>query len=347
MLHKSLLLSLTPFFQFRLGVALSASRLVKLRQHGEAVVPNGQLGEDTLKPSMYSNIDTDLGFSRTRGEGPRFYYKHLTKAGGTFGRALLNAVFADEDFYTINEDDAALPPPEQRTQEAFVAVTMRNPCDLYVSFANFHPGKAFAYGPTYGPNPLGNDRGPYSVAALREWLLDSRLPDGTGFYSYYFWSLVIAPECAGWFQKGRNHEPHPSSGVCNNSTRIALDLQKFSPQKLAQCWIFQETMMNDFRRCLKAYEKSSTLVAGSVNWTRFEHIASNVTLQDELLSSYPYSDVYRDKSVAKSSSRHPQCRHYFPQNNPEMQGIVRKSDPHLFGKFGYRQCCVASDHHIS
>lgn len=279
-----------------------------------------------------------LGTQATTTHGPTLYYKHLTKAGGTFGRRLIETVFLSRANFAIDEDDSGLP-PENARRNLFLAVSMRNPCDLYLSYMHFHPAKAFSYGPTFGPNPVGKAKGPFAVDQLKEWLLNARLPGHTGFYSYYMWSLLIRPECADWHR--RRNETRPSADLCDNEEQIRSDLGAFSPKTLAQCWIFMETMMDDFRTCFEAYEQSLNLPGGAINWKLFNQIAANQSIQDELLAD---GHQHADKLSSKQRERHKPCGEYFSSRN--MSALVHTSDPDLFEKFGYHQCCMPSSHHI-
>merc|ERR1712013_123763 len=126
---------------------------------------------------------------------------------------------------------------------------MRNPCDLYVSFANYNPNKAYGYVQTRGENPLlGRRVGMLEVSEFEKWLLNSSLLDGTGFYSFYFWQSVIQPECHN-FWKLPNDKRRELEDRCENATLMQKQLRDFSPTSIAHCWIFQETMMDDFRVC--------------------------------------------------------------------------------------------------
>ncbi|CAK0889222.1 unnamed protein product [Prorocentrum cordatum] len=124
-----------------------------------------------------------------RAKKPLFYLKHLTKAGGTFGQFLVQTVVAP-DRWRVNADDGELRLNEKKSH--FIAITMRNPCDLYVSFGNFCPHKAFNYGgPTRGPDPVMGI-GDLPDEDFEAWFRNSQRMDGTGFYSFYFWP---APPC--------------------------------------------------------------------------------------------------------------------------------------------------------
>merc|ERR1711920_229987 len=82
------------------------------------------------------------------------------------------------------------------------------------------------------------------------------------------------------------------------NSSMQKDLRTFSPKELAHCWIFQETIMDDLRRCFLAYEQSSDWAAGSVNWKLFEHLASNRSAQESLFSK---SDLPAAKTKVLSS----------------------------------------------
>lgn len=273
---------------------------------------------------------------------PLFYMKHLTKAGGTYGGFLMDTVIKKTN-WRVNRDDGEMGKHNKKSH--FVVVTMRNPCDLYVSFANYNPNKAYGYGiETMGANPvLGRPVGQLSVSEFEKWMLNARSPHGFGFYSFYFWQSVIRPECHNFWRLPTDKRTWKTAR-CENISRVIDDLKEWSPTTLAHCWVFQETLIDDFRVCLKAYEQTSGYAAGSIDWELFERIASNKTLSDLMfLRSSLHGDT-KGKLPQTSSLRHKSCKEYFASQ--ELQDAMRKADFALFDKLGYRTCCGKSDHII-
>lgn len=123
---------------------------------------------------------------------PTFVLKHLTKAGGTFFKILIRQVL-DRQFWKIVGDDAPMHALTaqyslERVQKSeFVAVTMRNPCDVYLSFCAFHAIKSFGYGETALDYPFEQAYAPKPLTAplLKEWMLCSRRKGS--LVGYYTW----------------------------------------------------------------------------------------------------------------------------------------------------------------
>lgn len=295
--------------------------------------------EDTFRSACVDGKDTS-----TKVKQPKFVYKHLTKAGGTYGEWLLRKVVKTSNLAIVS-DDAALCTHQKRH---FLAIGMRNPCDTYVSFANFHAGKAF-----YGRETMGswdqarwlqdhNGKG-YRISGteLEKWLLDARGVDSTGYYSWYMWQQLIAPECANWQgEQKRDPAKVASASRCVNSTRFMEDWHAYSPKKEASCWIFQESMLDDFRGCLKAYEESSVFAHGAIDWDMFERIAKG----DEQFADHGKRQGGHLHSLERSTERHMSCAEY--SSSIKLEDIVRRSDPELFEKFGYTSCCQPSTHQL-
>ena len=88
----------------------------------------GGTGRRALDPKPLTNINYDK-------DKPKFVMKHLTKAGGTFLRIVLERIL-DSMHRHVTEDDTPMSPGSLRvTNKQFTAVTMRNVCDLYESCA--------------------------------------------------------------------------------------------------------------------------------------------------------------------------------------------------------------------
>ena len=69
----------------------------------------------------------------------------------------------------------------------FTAVTMRNVCDLYLSFCAFHSIKSYGYGETVAPYPFENSYAPKPLTAeeLAPWILNARRKGS--LVGYYTW----------------------------------------------------------------------------------------------------------------------------------------------------------------
>ncbi|CAJ1333660.1 unnamed protein product, partial [Effrenium voratum] len=212
---------------------------------------------------------------------PTFVLKHNSKAGGTFSRTLLKAVFkfnpSKKALWKIIDDDNALFPNDKKKN--FVAVLMRNPCAWNVAWANECPTKAWDFGrPTFAANPLGPmgylERHTTDTE-LRNWMLNARSPEGLGVISFYLWQSMVCPKCWGWHRKVKEGLNPKEGEHCNSSHRAQQDMAVMNPQSLAHCWIFQETLMEDMRVCLTAFEASHPAAADSVRWDLFEKAAAN------------------------------------------------------------------------
>lgn len=190
---------------------------------------------------------------------PKYTSKHLSKAGGTFLRALLKGVIPFS-LFRYTSDDAPLPVSYTQHEPRFVAVTMRNVCDMYLSFASFNPGKAYAFGAnqTVGPFPFKSNNYQKSLnsANFKEWLLNARRKHtNAGFHSFYFHGNVVVPEC--YYHNVHTkpfYAPNPKEAelttACDRSlTRIPNDLRAFDPMQVARCWLFHETLLEDVRQC--------------------------------------------------------------------------------------------------
>lgn len=290
---------------------------------------------------------------------PKFVMKHLTKAGGTFLRVLLEAVISDNPadgrprFHYINDDNPlnSVAPGKAPHERDFLAITMRNVCDLYLSFASFGPGKAYAYG-------INETVGPYSDAQkkllsgttmrpadFKTWMLNARRKfSSAGFYSFYFHGHIVTPECYyNDVHKKSFQRPNPKQAelteACDRSpTRIQEDLRTFDPMYVARCWLFHETLLDDVRQCLQVWEKEAAWVKDAVNWAKFEAIAKNETMQAELLGTKAH-----EKMAGRTTRSHASCSEMFPPGG-ELEQLVRETDPWLFEKLGYSGCCTRSNH---
>lgn len=277
---------------------------------------------------------------------PKFTLKHLTKSGGTFLHALFKEIMPPS-LLRYTSDDTALPVSTAKHKPRFVAVTMRNVCDVYLSFASFNPGKAYAFGTnqTVGRYPFqsNNYQKLLSPTAFKEWLLNARRKHTkSGFYSFYFHGNVVNPDC--YYHNVHTkpfYAPNPNEAeltiACDLSlTRIPDDLRTFDPTRVARCWLFHETMMEDVKRCLMVWELESR--RSVVNWEKFEAIAKNKTMQATILGSQA-----RVKMKGRNTQTHVSCTEMFPRGG-ELEQIVRETDPWLFEKLGYSGCCTHSNH---
>jgi len=110
--------------------------------------------------------------------------------------------------------------------------------------------------------------------------------------------------------------------------------KSFSPRDVAHCWIFHESFDDDVRTCLAAYENSTDLNKGTIDW-KF--------LDDLMFGQKKY--VSDKKSLASQSKRHAPCSHYF-SSEAIGDDIIKASDPFLFRKLGYSSCCSPNSKHI-
>ncbi|CAE7207765.1 CACNA1I [Symbiodinium pilosum] len=141
---------------------------------------------------------------------------------------------------------------------------------------------------------------------------------------------------------GKNMHPDASPERCNSSARIRQDLAAADPRKLAHCWIFQETLMEDLRECLHAYVRIHPLTERLINWDIFNAAAANKS-GEGLFFERAWS-VARWAAPSLQIRRHKPCMEHF--QDPAMAKIVRNADAHLFEKFGYSHCCTSSSHRI-
>ncbi|CAE7790979.1 unnamed protein product [Symbiodinium sp. CCMP2592] len=279
------------------------------------------------------------------GNPPTFILKHNSKAGGTFSRVLLKAVFRNRVHLQYIDDDNVL--PLNATTFHFVAVLMRNPCSWYVAWANECPTKAYDFRrPTFGPNPfqpMGYLERHTTQQEFQDFVLNTRSPDGIGVIGFYLWQSIIAPVCHLWHQRlaeGKKMYEGATPERCNNTDRIRQDLAAADPRKLAHCWIFQETLMDDMRECLLAYEQ--LILPGAIDWDLFNQAAANRS-GEGLFFERAWS-VARWAAPSLQIRRHKPCAEHF--QDPAMTRILRAADPFLFEKFGYGQCCTPSSHRI-
>ncbi|CAE7265561.1 unnamed protein product [Symbiodinium sp. CCMP2456] len=263
------------------------------------------------------------------GNTPTFILKHNSKAGGTFSRVLLKAVFKNRAHLQYIDDDNILPP--NATKFHFVAVLMRNPCAWYVAWANECPTKAYDFRrPTFGPNPfqpMGYLERHTTQQEFQDFVLNTRSPDGIGVIGFYFWQSIIAPVCHLWHQRqaeGKKVYEGATPERCNSTDRIRQDLAAADPRKLAHCWIFQETLMDDLRECLLAYEQ--LILPGAIDWDLFNAAAANKS--GEGLFFERAWNVARWAAPSLQIRRHKPCAEHF--QDPAMTRIVRAADP------GYR-----------
>ncbi|OLQ00044.1 Voltage-dependent T-type calcium channel subunit alpha-1I [Symbiodinium microadriaticum] len=123
-------------------------------------------------------------------------------------------------------------------------------------------------------------------------------------------------------------------GLAESEDRIRQDLAAADPRKLAHCWIFQETLMDDLRECLLAYEQ--LILPGAIDWDLFNSAAANKS-GEGLFFDRAWS-VARWAAPSLQIRRHKPCdllcraEHF---QDPAMTRIVRAADPFLFEKFGY------------
>ena len=279
--------------------------------------------------------------------------KLIPKTGSTFVQKMFLDVLPKQNF-RLHHDVEAL--PHKYLNNSFVVTSMRNPCDLYVSIAHYGgaPGhvarpwfpKWYGLNETVHANPVPEyttyDRKlytPASVTTIRHNIPVQMLEDyvmaaqrkasQVGFYSFLFWEQIVRPECH--YQQfvgkdGAYKWPGDTTltekwEFCygdTNRRRPALDLFRWKPGDSAHCWLFQETLMANIRECLEAYEASSPLHAGVVNWTHFEAVEQGAVVQ--------LSD--KSKNQAGASFRHGKCDKY----NPGLGAAVRVYPPHFSGR---------------
>lgn len=279
-----------------------------------------------------------------RAPEPRFIIKHLSKAGGTFSTWLARKV-VNQNYLTAIEDDRVLPKYLYPTD--FLAITMRNPCDWYVSWAHGAPKKIWGYkNPMFGPNPVnppvGYRIGPISEEEFHDFVLNSRAPDGLGFLSWYFWHLIVEPDCNHFTLrqlKKENFKKNETPGKCLNYTRIREDWKTLDPMRFAHCYIYQETAMSDWRYCLEAWQKVAPWARNAVDWKLFEAYEANATLTEQGFNQK--FGKFEGKSLSSQQKRHKPCSELVQGN---LSKEIKRADPGLFEKFGYLDCCQSSRH---
>ena len=75
---------------------------------------------------------THLGKTARFKKASQFHLKLMPKTGSTFTSKVLNKVLSG---YSYSSDVASVPADAHKTE--FIAVTMRNPCEMYVSLAHY------------------------------------------------------------------------------------------------------------------------------------------------------------------------------------------------------------------
>ena len=181
-------------------------------------------------------------------------------------------------------DDLYLRPDHVAT--SFVAVTMRNPCSMYVSLAHFQghnelhtkPWRASMFG-QYSPSTADepcpdsarevdsrmctrrHSRNAFlsKTGSMQAYILAAaRSREHVGWYSYYIWSALVAPECHhDRFKEDDNQLGNHTAryeACYGNPRRIERDLQQYNADTAAHCWIFQEHAVENLRACLQAFE---------------------------------------------------------------------------------------------
>merc|ERR1711924_343122 len=131
-----------------------------------------------------------------------------------------------------------------------------------------------------------------------EWLLNARFKDGPGFYSFYFWQSIVRPRCNNYWKRLNSSDP-VEVDFCN-AAQMWKDLRDFRLGDRLQCVVLQESLMQDLRECLVAYELSSELAAGRVDWATFDLIESNSTFREQLFQG---SGVYGGSARKLPSSQ--------------------------------------------
>lgn len=310
------------------------------RGHRGDVLANRSTATEPVRESTYRQGDV-LPIVTYPDQGRvRFLLKHLTKAGGTVVRFIAESVLA-ENHFGYRGDDSEF--HRYLFPKNFVVMVMRNPCDLYVSFANFHVRKAFGYGPNTGPCPwkeLPNrtEEPEAHLAAFEQWLYNIRRVDGTGFYSFYIWQEFIDPTCHG----GWNLNESERQRCLYNATQMRQELRAFNPLNYANCWVFHETMWEDLRFCLRAYELTSSYGTNAVNWSLFDRFEKDQPFLEATFSGSHLRS--KNKAMSSQSLRHWSCDRYF--KSARLRAFVQDTDFDLFEKFGYSGCCVSSNHRI-
>mmetsp|Transcript_150446 Transcript_150446/g.419178 ORF Transcript_150446/g.419178 Transcript_150446/m.419178 type:complete len:339 (+) Transcript_150446:65-1081(+) len=279
---------------------------------------------------------------------PILAVKHVSKTGGTFLISLVNQMTAafPKEGTRINFAQYFQEYPRgvhfALKPHLFVIASVRNPCDWYVSqwaFASRYDRRDLQL--DYNVDFFGSIHNRTKFAMWLQWAMGmpgaesadawARATPGPhfGVMSLRFWESFVA---------ARSDFPE-SPGVPGYDTtrlnaftahydgwqRIEAGLSAFKPKAAADCWVRDESYMEDLRVCLRTYEARS---GTQLDWEPFER---EVKVQED---GADFGGLYRNPS------EHDECEAYY---TPELKAAVQAADRHLFRAFGYGQCCGAAN----
>jgi len=254
-------------------------------------------------------------------------YTRSSKSAGTTLDALLKEVLPDIAVAgeAMNDNDA-LRQAKMARNETFIIATVRNPCEWYVSWWTMFMRVMNESGGKEGCM-LGKEESYCKDASFRECVA-SFAPDNIDLASPTedetkgFQRWVSSPR--GWQNrvslnfwakhgKLRHHEPW-FCPVDSSSKTPMLDEQvnDFTPESIADCWIHTENLHEDTTRCINLYEKSG----GKINWDKLPKLIGNRNPRPEARL----------------------CSKFFDDKTAK---FVMEHDKSLFQLFGYSKCCEA------
>mmetsp|Transcript_150445 Transcript_150445/g.419172 ORF Transcript_150445/g.419172 Transcript_150445/m.419172 type:complete len:356 (+) Transcript_150445:83-1150(+) len=314
-------------------------------------VAQEQVGAVPPKVHMqFATHATELTGGRLSVVDPVLAVKHVSKTGGSFLINLVNemtAAFPKEgtrlNFPVYFEEYPHFGDGfRERRQDLFVIASVRNPCDWYVSqwaFASRYDRRDLQL--DYNVDFFGSIHNRTKFAMWLQWAMGmpgaesadawARATPGPhfGVMSLRFWESFVA---------ARSDFPE-SPGVPGYDTtrlnaftahydgwqRIEAGLSAFKPKAAADCWVRDESYMEDLRFCLRAYEARS---GTRLDWEPFER------------EMWAEEGDGAAGTLDRNKSEHDECEAYY---TPELKAAVQAADRHLFRAFGYGQCCGAAN----
>lgn len=310
-------------------------------------VPSGVTQSSLLQVvKQTSQMSSAPAETKRKSHAPKavFLYDHLPKAGGSFVRGVLTgpgSKVISPDHLRILEEPETL--SEEDRQLAFTVGSVRNPCDYYVScwaFSGKLPpatrehflGKAPRNGvELYGASEELNT--PEDQQRFGKWLRHI-MPDGIvpGLATArLLWSYANQ-------SVGNATKPEPTLQSVNLANNPFTEEDRLTYYRAAvsfdpssvDCWIKTETIPEDLRRCLVAFEQQAGI--NVVNWQEFD---KRIALHESKHNQTPSENSGKIEVWSKNSGHQP-CHFYFDKSNTD---YVLNSDFAIFSKFGYPSCC--------
>ena len=285
-------------------------------------------------------------------EPPCFVLRRMSKTGGTFADNVLQQMVPPKHLGTV-KDGRPVPCAVWRARnDIFIVGTMRNPCSWYTSLASFHsahphldPKKGAAWASGHRVDnvqaALLSGNATRGQAVLSNWITSARSRHGVGYFTYHFWTSWLRNECFG------------VPVTCQNCSEQALmrDLQLHPPlpERLADCWLYDDTLVEDLERCLQLYSRIHPRGQHAVNMSRFRQTVESV--------AHSKMFTHTSKSPDRLAKHNATCGDLFHRswaqheqkswdqggsqvtpNTTSLQVIVELADPYLFRGFAMG-CC--------